>query len=240
MIHGMPYNAEAPPEALVGDLTPNALHYVRSNFAVPTHDGTLEIGGAVGTPTTLTLEDLRALPVHDQAVTLECAGNGRLGMKPLPTGEPWGDYAVSTARWTGAMLHDVLALAQPSADGVDVRFEGADHGAYHLNPVLPETSRDDLTFVRALPLAHVSDPGADILDSVRADLNFGSIFEHWLRRRLDEGRSPADPMDWPPSRHPSPSPPSRPGHARSHRSPCAWAEQADPRPCRVARPCDLP
>jgi CRISPR-associated exonuclease Cas4 len=38
------------------------------------------------------------------------------------------------------------------------------------------------------------DPGADILDSVRADLNFGSIFDQWLRRRLDEARSPADPI----------------------------------------------
>ena len=49
-------------------------------------------------------------------------------MRPLPTGEPWGDYAVSTARWTGALLSDVLALAQPATEGVDVRFEGADHG----------------------------------------------------------------------------------------------------------------
>ena len=58
-------------------------------------------------PTTLTLEDLRALPAIDRAVTLECAGNGRLEMRPLPTGEPWGAYAVSTARWTGALLSDV-------------------------------------------------------------------------------------------------------------------------------------
>ncbi len=97
MIHGMPFNAEAPPEALVGDITPTELHYVRSNFAVPAHDGTLEIGGAVANPTTLTLDDLRAMPAVERAVTLECAGNGRLAMRPLPTGEPWGDYAVSTA-----------------------------------------------------------------------------------------------------------------------------------------------
>ena len=55
MINPAPYNAEAPPEALAGDLTPTNLHYVRSNFAVPTHDGTLEVGGAVQNPTTLTL-----------------------------------------------------------------------------------------------------------------------------------------------------------------------------------------
>jgi DMSO/TMAO reductase YedYZ molybdopterin-dependent catalytic subunit len=81
----------------------------------------------------------------------------------LPIGEPWGDYAVSTARWTGALLHDVLEQARPATDGVDVRFEGADHGAYHLNPVLADTDKDNLTFVRALPLAHAIDPAAEIL-----------------------------------------------------------------------------
>ena len=163
MINPAPFNAEAPPAALAGEITPTELHYVRSNFAVPAHDGTLEISGAVGNPTTLTLEDLRAMPAHEHAVTLECAGNGRLDMRPLPTGEPWGDYAISTARWKGALLSDVLDLARPSADGVDVRFEGADHGAYHLRQVLAETSRDDLTFERALPLTLAADPQASIL-----------------------------------------------------------------------------
>ena len=57
----------------------------------------------------------------------------------------------------------MLAQADPDAAGVEVRFEGADHGAYHLKPVLPETNRDDLTFVRALPLAEAADPAAGIL-----------------------------------------------------------------------------
>jgi len=163
MINPAPYNAEAPPEALVGDITPAELHYVRSNFPLPEHDGTLEVGGAVENPMTLTLDDLRAMPAYERAVTLECAGNGRLATRPLPTGEPWGDYAVSTARWTGALLHDVLAQAKPATDGVDVRFEGADHGAYHLEPILPDTDKDDLNFVRALPLAQAADPSAEIL-----------------------------------------------------------------------------
>ena len=163
MIHPAPFNAEAPPEALAGEITPAELHYVRSNFAVPTHDGTLEVGGAVENPITLTLDDLRTMPSVERTVTLECAGNGRIDMRPLPTGEPWGDYAVSTARWTGALLHDVLQQAHPAAGGVDVRFEGADHGAYHLRPILAETSKDDLSFVRALPLSHAGDPAAEIL-----------------------------------------------------------------------------
>src|SRR3954470_6687001 len=156
MINAAPFNAEAPPEALLGEITPTDLHYVRSNFAVPMHDGTLEIGGAVERPATLTLDDLRAMPAKERAVTLECAGNGRLDTRPLPIGEPWGDYAVSTARWKGALLRDVLEQAQPAADGVEARFEGADHGAYHLKPVLPETDQSDVTFVRALALAHAA------------------------------------------------------------------------------------
>src|SRR5215212_8587074 len=144
MINPAPYNAEAPPQALAGEITPVELHYVRSNFPLPDHDGTLDIGGAVEHPTTLTLDDLRAMPAHECAVTLECAGNGRLVTRPLPIGEPWGDYAVSTARWRGALLHDVLRQVAPTADGTDVCFSGADHGAYHLKPVLADTDRDDL------------------------------------------------------------------------------------------------
>jgi DMSO/TMAO reductase YedYZ molybdopterin-dependent catalytic subunit len=163
MINPAPYNAEAPPEALVGEITPTQLHYVRSNFAVPEHDGTFEIGGAVERPLTLTLDDLLALPAVERAVTLECAGNGRLAQRPLPIGEPWGDYAVSTAQWKGALLHQVLEQAGPTSEGVDVRFTGADHGPYHLKPILADTNRDDLTFVRSLPLPLAADPGAEIL-----------------------------------------------------------------------------
>jgi DMSO/TMAO reductase YedYZ molybdopterin-dependent catalytic subunit len=163
MIHGEPFNAEAPPEALKGDITPTELHYVRSNFTIPAHDGNLEVGGAVEHPRTLTLDDLRAMPPVERVVTMECAGNGRLAMRPLPVGEPWGDYAVSTARWTGALLHQVLEQAKPAAEGVEVRLAGADHGPYLLQPVLADTDPSDLTFEQSLTLAHATDPQAEIL-----------------------------------------------------------------------------
>src|SRR3954453_4816356 len=163
MINASPFNAEAPTTALVADITPTEAHYVRSNFAVPGHDGTLEVGGAVANPTTITLDDLRALPSVEHAVTLECAGNGRLAMRPLPNGEPWGDYAVSTARWTGARLSDVLHQAGPAAAGVEIRCDGADRGASLLQPVLPETDAENLGFERSLPLAVAVDPASEIL-----------------------------------------------------------------------------
>lgn len=163
MIHAAPFNAEAPPEGLEGDITPTPLHYVRSNFPVPDHDGTLEIAGAVENPLMLTLDDLRALPPVEHVVTLECAGNGRLAMRPLPAGEPWGDYAVSTARWKGALLHEVIERAKPRSTAVEVRFAGADHGSYILNPVLKDIDASDLSFERSLTLVHAADPSAEIL-----------------------------------------------------------------------------
>ncbi len=47
-------------------VTPTDLHYVRSNFALPEHDGTLQIDGAVGNPVTLTLDDA-AVAARDNA-----------------------------------------------------------------------------------------------------------------------------------------------------------------------------
>ncbi len=155
MIQPEPFNAEAPPEALAGDITPTRLHYVRSNFALPDHDGTLQIGGAVDNPTTLTLDELRAMPAAERVVTLECAGNGRLRQTPLPVGEPWGDYAVSTASWTGTFLHEVLKQARPARNAIDVKFAGADHGPYY--------QYNDITFKRSLALSHAADPAAEIL-----------------------------------------------------------------------------
>ena len=163
MIHSQPFNAEAPPEALETDITPTLLHYVRSNFPVPDHDGRLEIGGAVGRPHTLTLDDLKAMRAIERVVTLECAGNGRLAMRPLPAGEPWGDYAVSTATWKGALLHEVLEHAEPLDTGVDVLFAGEDHGSYILNPVLKDIDASDLSFERSLTLVHATDPSSEIL-----------------------------------------------------------------------------
>ncbi len=184
MINPEPYNAEAPPQALATDITPTELHYVRSNFALPAHDGTLEIGGSVDNPYTLTLDELRALPAVDRVVTLECAGNGRLEMRPLPAGEPWGNYAVSAARWTGTPLHTVLERAHPTTGAVEVRFDGADHGPYLLNPVLAESDPHDLSFVRSLPLAYAADPESEIL--IAYEMN-GEPFEPRPR-----GTVPAD------------------------------------------------
>ena len=114
MIQPDPFNVEASIEGIRAEITPTEFHYVRSNFRLPAHDGALEIVGAVKNLTTLTLDDLRAMPAVERVVTLECAGNGRLRQAPLPAGEPWGRLAVSTARWRGAFLYQALEQARPA------------------------------------------------------------------------------------------------------------------------------
>src|SRR3954454_17005408 len=83
MIRPEPFNAEAPLDALQRDVTPTHLHFVRSNFELPAHDRALEVVGAGANATSLTLDDLRATRPVERLVTLECAGNGRLGQAPL-------------------------------------------------------------------------------------------------------------------------------------------------------------
>jgi DMSO/TMAO reductase YedYZ molybdopterin-dependent catalytic subunit len=155
MVKAEPFNAETPHEALREPVTPTPLHYVRSNFSLPDHPGTITIGGAVERPMTLTLDDLHALPATTLTVTLECAGNGRIGLMPLPTGEPWAGNAVGTARWTGVPLHLLLERAAPRAEGGAVYFEGADHGPYKGGP--------DIPFGRSLTLDRALDPAARVL-----------------------------------------------------------------------------
>src|SRR5262245_35069348 len=61
-------------------ITPEDRFYVRSHFPVPPVDiraWRLEVTGMVERPQSLSLTELRALPVVKRIAVLECAGNGR-------------------------------------------------------------------------------------------------------------------------------------------------------------------
>jgi sulfane dehydrogenase subunit SoxC len=123
--HGMPL------EALRYDVTPVGLHYLLIHFDIPEADErgwTLEIGGRVAAPRTLTMDELRRRPVVTAPVTLECAGNGRARMDPRPVSQPWLEEAVGTAEWTGTPLRPLLTEAGVGPDAVEVLFGGADRG----------------------------------------------------------------------------------------------------------------
>ena len=143
MIHPAPYNAEAPPEALTGDITPDraALRPQQLRRARRT-TARSHVGGAVENPT----------HAHARRPARHAGGRARRHAR-VRRQRPARDAAAADRRAVGRLrrldrpldaarcLHDVLAQARPAADGVEVRFEGADHGAYHLSPILPRPSR---------------------------------------------------------------------------------------------------
>jgi sulfite oxidase len=142
-----PLNLEAPLGALAEPVTPTDNFYQRTNFLIPEIDGgawSLSIGGSVRQPLTLSLDDLRALPARTVTMTMECAGNGRARLRPLPPGQPWDMGAVSTGTFTGVPLRDVLERAGVGAAAVEVMFVGADAGE-----VDPDRT---IRFERSLPL----------------------------------------------------------------------------------------
>jgi DMSO/TMAO reductase YedYZ molybdopterin-dependent catalytic subunit len=148
-----PLNAEASPRALAEPITPDGAHYVRSNFATPRIDAAthaIAFAGAFAEPFAVTLAELMAMPRHDVTVTLECAGNHRLDMKPLPSGEPWDRGAVSTASWSGVPLGMLLDRAGVRDDVVEIVCCGADGGK-------PEGANEATRFGRALPLDKARD-----------------------------------------------------------------------------------
>jgi len=126
--HGMPL------EGLAYDVTPLGMHYLLIHFDVPhvsQAEGdawTLEIGGRVRAPRTISLAEIRRLPSVTAAVTMECAGNGRARLSPRPISQPWLQEAVGTAEWTGTQLAPLLDEAGLEPDAVELVFTGADHG----------------------------------------------------------------------------------------------------------------
>lgn len=138
VVHGKePYNAEAPRLTLAGNaLTPVETFYARNHGPIPQIDPDvwrLQLEGLVERPVTLSLAALRDGFEHREVVaTVQCAGNRRADLqavRPIPGETPWGSGAISTARWTGVSLADVLAAAGPRTGAGHVEFAAPDMAA---------------------------------------------------------------------------------------------------------------
>ena len=122
---------EASLPSLVDDITPTKKFFIRSHFSVPRlsrESWTLSVDGEVEQPTVLRYDDLRAMRHRDLIVTMECAGNSRSTVRPKPEGVLWGHGALSTGRWRGVPLCDVLLRSGVRPTGCEVLLRGADHG----------------------------------------------------------------------------------------------------------------
>jgi len=153
-------NHALPLEALRHEITPVGLHYLLIHFDIPHVDAAtwrLEIGGRVSQPLSLSLDELRARPARTLAVTLECAGNGRVLMSPRSVSQPWLQEAVGTAEWTGTPLAPILHEAGLLDDAVEVVFTGLDRGVqgdveqdYARSLPLDEALRDEMLLAYAV------------------------------------------------------------------------------------------
>lgn len=124
-------NAAAPLWRLGADAMPVGSFYTRSNFEIPTVDSDvwrLTVSGLVGDPMVLSLSELKSFGESTELVVLECAGNGRIYMDPVPDGAPWGLGAVSVAEFIGTPLAGVLRAANPSDEAAEFVFTGLDRG----------------------------------------------------------------------------------------------------------------
>ncbi|MDQ3700344.1 MAG: sulfite oxidase [Chloroflexota bacterium] len=149
-----PFNAESAIDRLAEEITPSPAFYVRSNFPVPVLDPehhVVTVEGAVTRPLRLSIRDLRDLGTKTVATTMECAGNNRLSLAPLPSGEPWQGGAVSTGHWSGVPLIAVLEQARLRSEAAEILVEGADHGR-------PKDGPADIPFARSLPLDKACHP----------------------------------------------------------------------------------
>ncbi len=141
---------ETPVEYFNTWLTPVPHCFVRNHMHEPSElnldDWRLTIGGEVEKPVTLSYNELSKFKTHFVVNTLECAGNGRSLHRPQVPGIQWGKGAVSTARFSGARLSDVLQRAGVKASGKHVMFRGLDEVPGKVPP-----------FIRSIPIEKALD-----------------------------------------------------------------------------------
>jgi DMSO/TMAO reductase YedYZ molybdopterin-dependent catalytic subunit len=106
-------------------LTPSGQFYVNCNFGLPSgipssRAWRLRCDGLFDRPMTLTRADLDRFASVERELTLECIGNSP------------GGGLISSARFRGVRLRDVLAAAEPSPHAFGLQFRGVDGYASHL------------------------------------------------------------------------------------------------------------
>lgn len=137
-----PMNAEVPGKLITQNyLTPTSLFYIRHHHPVPfltekeIKDFRLKVDlSASGKGIkSFSLEEIKAMEKVEVIATLQCSGNRRSGFNAFQrtSGTPWGQGAISTAKFGGVRLRDLLKAA-----GLDDPIEaqekaGLEHVRFH-------------------------------------------------------------------------------------------------------------
>ncbi len=153
---------ETPVEYFNTWLTPAPRFFVRNHMHEPVElnaeDWRLTVGGEVNKPGTFSLRELATLPTHSVVNTLECAGNGRGFYRPQVPGVQWQKGAVSTARFSGPRLAEVLHRAGIKSSGKHVMFRGLDEVPGKVPP-----------FIRSIPIEKALDSDTLIATHMNGD-----------------------------------------------------------------------
>jgi DMSO/TMAO reductase YedYZ molybdopterin-dependent catalytic subunit len=161
------FDLETPVEYFNTWLTPAPHFFVRNHMHEPSTldpaEWKLSVGGEVEKPYTLSLAELSKLETHTVVNTLECAGNGRAFQNPKVPGIQWAKGAVSTGRFSGPRLRDVLERAGVKPTGKHVMFRGLDEVPGKVPP-----------FIRSVPIEKAID--ADSL--IATHLNGAPLPKH--------------------------------------------------------------
>jgi sulfite oxidase len=141
---------ETPVEYFNTWLTPAEHFFVRNHMHEPSTldpaQWKLSIGGEVEKPYSLSLAELSELASHSVVNTLECAGNGRAFQNPKVPGVQWEKGAVSTGRFSGPRLREILERAAVKPTGKHVMFRGLDEIPGKVPP-----------FIRSIPIEKALD-----------------------------------------------------------------------------------
>lgn len=194
IVHGdTPMNAEVTSSILNQSyITPVEEFYIRHHHPVPlldeqdVKDFRLNVDLTLLSPSStkqlseLSLDQIKSLPKVEVTSTLQCSGNRRSGFNNLrrTSGTPWGQGAISTARWGGARLSDVLILASEQCQEEDdtSSFQYGPSSTTRRNDTgdLPQTLRNIHTLLNQNPnLRHLR---FESLDGMLASIDISKAF----------------------------------------------------------------
>jgi DMSO/TMAO reductase YedYZ molybdopterin-dependent catalytic subunit len=133
-------------------ITPNDKFFSIAHYNRPQIDGAtwrLGVSGRIDNPTTLTLNQLKAMPRQETTFTLECSGDNGL---------PFFQSGIGNARWAGASLAEILKAARIKDDAVEVVFFGTDQGQETVRPGTPLEYKYTTNFARSMSIADAMSP----------------------------------------------------------------------------------
>ncbi|KAG0516955.1 hypothetical protein BDA96_09G046100 [Sorghum bicolor] len=162
-----PFNAEPARRDLAASyITPVDLFFKRNHGPIPILDDIdsyyVTIGGLVGEPRRLSLDDIRKLPKYNVTATLQCAGNRRTEMSRSRKvrGVGWDVCALGNATWGGAKLSDVLQLVCVPYH-TEITMAGGKHVEFISVDQCPEEKGGP--YRASIPLGQATNPAADVL-----------------------------------------------------------------------------